>query len=520
MDAIPLDILMFVGLCLFVLTGAPIAFVLAGTATFFGILGWFLGDLNFNLLGAYPTRVFSLMTSETLVAVPLFVFMGMILQRAKIAEELLETMGALFGSIRGGLAVSVTIVGALLAASTGIVGATTVTMGLMALPVMLRFGYSPAFASGTICSAGTLGQIIPPSTVLIIMGEVLGSAYQQAQHAQGNFAAKTISVGELFAGSLLPGLMLVGIYIVYQLIVALFRPDIAPPVRGQTENTMHVGLRDVLRTLFPPLILMIGVLGSIIGGIATATEAASVGAVGATLLAGRKIERHRWSLWVAVIGGIAVMIMAANFDLRLGRPNAPAGDRALLALAAAITLAVVASLVVLWRELARENILKESLDSTARITAMIFTIVIGAYLFSLVFRGLGGDAHIIQMLEAAPGGEVGAMFLVLGLMFVLGLFLDYVEITIIVIPVIGPPLLGGGIDPIWFGVLVALVMQTSFLTPPVGYTLAYLRSVAPREVTTGAIWRGAVPFIGLQFVAILIVFLVPGLATWLPSTLF
>lgn len=520
MAALPLDLLMFAGLCLFVLTGAPIAFVLAGTATFFAILGWSLGDLNFRLLGAYPTRVFGLMTSETLVAIPLFVFMGMVLQRARIAEELLETMGALFGSIRGGLAVSVTLVGALLAASTGIVGATTVTMGLMALPVMLRFGYGAAFASGTICSAGTLGQIIPPSTVLIIMGEVLSSAYQQAQHASGNFAAKTLSVGELFAGSLLPGLVLVGLYIVYQLVIAFLRPDIAPPVRGQTSAVTDVGLRDVMRTLFPPLALMVGVLGSIIGGIATATEAASVGAVGATLLAGRKMTRRRWAIWVAIICAVAVMVMSANFDLRVGRPDAPPLDRAMLALAGALTLAVAGSLVVIWRELARLGILLPSLDSTARITAMIFTIVIGAYLFSLVFRGLGGDLRITALLEAAPGGEYGAMFLVLGLMFLLGLFLDYVEITIIVIPVVGPAILGGGIDPVWFGVLVALVLQTSFLTPPVGYTLAYLRSVAPREVSTGAIWRGAVPFIGLQFIAIAIVFFWPGLATWLPSVLF
>jgi len=331
MASLPLDLLMFAGLCLFVLTGAPIAFVLAGTATVFAILGWSLGELNFRLLGAYPTRVFGLMTSETLVAIPLFVFMGMVLQRARIAEELLETMGALFGRIRGGLAVSVTLVGALLAASTGIVGATTVTMGLMALPVMLRFGYGPSFASGTICSAGTLGQIIPPSTVLIIMGEVLSSAYQQAQHAAGNFAAKTLSVGELFAGSLLPGLVLVGLYIVYQLIIAFLRPDIAPPVRGQTDAVTDVGLGDVMRTLFPPLALMVGVLGSIIGGIATATEAASVGAVGATLLAGRKMTRRRWAIWVAVLCAAAVMVMSANLDLRLGRPDAPPFDRAMLA---------------------------------------------------------------------------------------------------------------------------------------------------------------------------------------------
>ncbi|MFZ1339578.1 MAG: TRAP transporter large permease subunit [Paracoccaceae bacterium] len=523
MTDIPLDLLMFAGLCAFVLSGAPIAFVLAGTAVLFAVLGWWLGILNFNLIGALPTRVFGTMNSETLVAIPLFVFMGMILERARIAEDLLRTMGALFGGLRGGLGVSVTLVGALLAASTGIVGATTVTMGMMALPVMLRYGYGPAYSSGIICSAGTLGQIIPPSTVLIIMGEVLSSAYQQAQQTQGNFAAEALSVGQLFAGSLLPGLLLVAIYITYQLITAYLRPDVAPAlppeaIAGADGKAPRV--RDVVRVLVPPLALIVAVLGSILGGIATATEAASVGAVGATLLAGLRAGRNRWAVAIVVLGLLVLMVLAVNFDLRLGRGNAPDLDQTLLVVAGIIALVTLLALFVIWWELWCGDVLVPAMSSTARTTSMIFAIVVGALLFSLVFRGLGGDARIKGLLEAAPGGAHGAMLAVLVMMFFLGMFLDYVEITIIAIPVVGPPILAGGVDPVWFGVLVAMVLQTSFLTPPVGYTLAYLRSVAPPSVTTMAIWTGAVPFIGLQLLAVVIIYFVPEIATWLPAQLF
>jgi tripartite ATP-independent transporter DctM subunit len=526
MSALPLDLLMLAGLCLAVLSGAPIAFVLAGTAALFGVIGWVWGGLNFNLIGAMPTRVFNTMNSEILVAIPLFVFMGMILERARIAEDLLRTMGALFGGLRGGLGVSVTLVGALLAASTGIVGATTVTMGLMALPVMLRYGYGPAYSSGIICSAGTLGQIIPPSTVLIIMGEVLSSAYQQAQHSQGNFAAKTISVGELFAGSLFPGLMLVGIYITYQLIAAALRPDIAPALppdataAGSGAKGEKLRAIDVIAVLMPPLVLIVAVLGSILGGIATATEAASVGAVGATVLAGMRSGRNNWAIWLAILGLGVLMVMAANTDLRLGRPDAPTADRVLLALAGIVAALSALGLGVIWRDLWRDGILVPAMSSTARTTSMIFTIVVAALLFSLVFRGLGGDLRIKEMLEAAPGGAHGAMLAVLVMMFFLGMFLDYVEITIIAIPVVGPPILAAGVDPIWFGVLIALVLQTSFLTPPVGYTLAYLRSVAPPSVSTQAIWLGAVPFIMLQLLAVVVIYFIPAIATWLPAQLF
>lgn len=527
MTGMPLDLLMFAGLFVLVLIGAPIAFVLVATAVIFGLIGLSLGELNFNMIGALPSRIFDTMVSEALIAIPLFVFMGMVLERSRIAEDLLRTMGALFGELRGGLGVSVTVVGALLAASTGIVGATTVTMGLMALPVMLRYGYNASYSSGVICSAGTLGQIIPPSTVLIIMGEVLASAYQRAQHSQGNFAAKTMSIGELFAGSLLPGLMLVGLYILYQFIAARLKPSLAPPIppraiegAGGKAGAARVSRHEVLSVLIPPLVLIVAVLGSILGGIATATEAAAVGAVGATLLAGMRTGRNIWALWVAVLGLVILMVMAANFDLRLGRPDPPTGDQVVLAIAGAIALACAVAIAVIWRDLGRTEILRPAMSSTARTTSMIFTLIIGALLFSLVFRGLGGEERIRDLLESTPGGPHTMLFFVLFMMFLLGLFLDYVEITIIAIPVVGPPILAAGIDPIWFGVLIALTLQTSFLTPPVGYTLAYLRSVAPPSVSTLQIWGGAVPFILLQLLAVLIVYSLPGLATWLPGQLF
>lgn len=525
MESLPLDLLMFAALCVAVLSGAPIAFVLAGSAAIFAVIGWYAGVLNFNLIGALPTRVFNTMISETLIAIPLFIFMGMVLERSRIAEELLRTMGSLFGQLRGGLGISVTLVGALLAASTGIVGATTVTMGLMALPVMLRYGYGPAYSSGVICSAGTLGQIIPPSTVIIIMGEVLASAYQQAQHKLGNFAAKTVSVGELFSGALLPGLLLVGIYILYQLVVGVVRPELCPPLPREAAvggrgsgRAPHLG--DVLKVLFPPLALIVAVLGSILGGVATATEGAAVGAVGATILAGLRSGRNRWATWMAVGGVVLLFVLAARYDLRLGRPNAAAFDQNMLRFAGLVAVASLVALAVIWFDLFRDRILVAAMSATARTTAMIFTIVIGATLFSLVFRGLGGEVRIERILESVPGGAHGALIAVLIMMFFLGMFLDYVEITIIVIPVVGPPILAGGVDPIWFGTLVALVMQTSFLTPPVGYTLAYLRSVAPPSVTTQAIWLGAIPFVGLQLLAVVIVYFLPGIATWLPSKLF
>lgn len=518
---LPLDLLMFAALCLFIMSGVPMVFVLAGTAILFAALGAASGAFDLPLLGALIPRVFSVMTSETLVAIPLFVFMGLMLERSKIAEELLEAMGTLFGRVRGGLAVSVSIVGMLLAASTGIVGATTVTMGLMALPAMLRRGYDPAFACGSICAAGTLGQIIPPSTVMVVMGEVLSAAYQQAQYAQGKFSVQTISVGQLFAGSLLPGLMLVGLYIVYQLGYAFLRPQAAPAMPRAEDGRAHLSASELFHALVPPLVLIAAVLGSILGGVATPTEAAAIGAAGATLLAAKRAARGRaWAVWTVIGATVVLVAMAAQFDLRLGRDAATAGDRIAIGVAAAVAAALVVGLAAALRDLARTGVLGAAAGATMSINAMVFAIVIGASLFSLVFIGLGGEARVERLLGELPGGTTGAIVAVMIIMFILGLWLDYVEISIIVIPVVGPFLLKAGVDPIWFGVMVALNMQTSFLSPPVGYTLSYLRAVAPPSVTTGMIWRGVVPFMGLQILAMGILAMAPQLATWLPGVLF
>jgi TRAP-type mannitol/chloroaromatic compound transport system permease large subunit len=513
-----LDLLMFVSLCLLILTGIPVVFLLTGCAIVFGALGIAFGVFDLFLLGALAQRIFGTMTGDTLVAIPLFVFMGIMLERSKIAEDLLEAMGRLFGSVRGGLAISVSVVGALLAASTGIVGATVVTMGLMALPAMLRRGYDKRFACGSICAAGTLGQIIPPSTVMVILGEVISAAYQQAQLAQGRFSVETVSVGQLFAGAMIPGLLLVGLYILYQLVIAFLRPGIAPAI--PKEEAGRISGRELARALLPPIVLIVAVLGSILGGIATPTEAAAVGAIGATLLAGLRQPGNPLPILAGGLAAVALALLGAAFDMRLGRQAPPVSDQAAIWAGAALAVTMAFGIAVaLWRCL-RSGVLSAVSHSTMTITAMIFATLIGATLFSLVFRGLGGEETVKAMLEAIPGGQMGALLAVMAVIFVMGFFLDFVEITIIVIPIVGPVLLMMGIDPIWLAVLIALNLQTSFLTPPFGFSLFYLGGVAQRWVNTWDIYRGVVPFVALQLAAIGLVMAFPALATWLPGVLF
>ncbi|MBM3521337.1 MAG: TRAP transporter large permease subunit [Alphaproteobacteria bacterium] len=516
-----LDLLMFLSLCLLILTGLPVVFILTGCAVGFGAIGIALGVFEFHLLGALAQRIFGTMTSEVLVAIPLFVFMGIMLEKSKIAEELLEAMGRLFGSVRGGLAISVSIVGALLAASTGIVGATVVTMGLMALPAMLRRGYRPWFACGTICAAGTLGQIIPPSTVMVILGEVLSAAYQQAQMAQGKWSIQTVSVGELFAGSMLPGLVLVGLYILYQLVIAWLRPDVAPAIPRAEIDAQRVTTGQIIHALVPPIVLIVAVLGSILGGVATPTEAASVGAIGATLLAGLRLDEARpWPIYLAGLCVVGMVILGSNFDMRIGRANASGAEQVAMAGAAVLALGlgygIVAALARCWRR----DVLEGVMRATTLITAMIFATLIGATLFALVFRGLGGDELVKGFLAGIPGGKYGAIAVVMAVIFAMGFFLDFVEITIIVIPIVGPILLAMDIDPVWLGVLIAVNLQTSFLTPPFGFSLFYLRGVAPPSVRTLDIYKGIVPFVLLQLVGLSLVVVFPSLATWLPKLLF
>lgn len=450
--------LMFVATILIVLAGFPVAFTLAGTALGFAALGMSLGVFDPSLLGALGTRYFGTMTNEVLVAVPLFVFMGVMLERSKIAEELLTTMGELFGTLRGGLGMSVILVGALLAASTGIVGATVVTMGLLSLPVMTRAGYDPKLASGAICASGTLGQIIPPSTVLIFMGDILQGANQQAQLEMGNFSPEPLSVGQLFAGAMLPGLILVVFYMCWIGFRAITAPESCPAL-DQTPEQRRGLVGRVLRALLPPLILIFAVLGSILGGIATPTESASVGAVGAMVLAASK------------------------------------------------------------RSLSMD-VLTAVMRSTLTISSMVFVILLGASVFSLVFRGLGGEDVVYDMLAAMPGGAAGAVLIVMVVIFVLGFFLDTFEIIFITVPIAAPILIRLGVDPIWLGVVIGMNLQTSFLTPPFGFALFYLRGVADAAIRTLDIYRGAVPFVGLQIAGIALLWAAPGLATWLPDQLF
>lgn len=448
-----LPFLMFLALFAALLAGYGVAATLAGVAIIFACIGYVTGTFNLNDLGFLPSRLFGIMTNQTLIAVPLFIFMGVTLERSKIADTLLTGLSTMLGGVRGGVAIAVIFVGMLMAASTGIVGATVVTMGLLSLPVMLKQRYDPGLATGTIVATGTLGQIIPPSIALVLLGDVLSGAYQQAQLKSGVFAPDTVSVGDLFAGSLIPGLLLVVCYMIYVAIRARINPEVAPK---NPDSTAEVDWLSVAQGLAPPVLLIVAVLGSILAGYATPTEAAGVGAAGALLLS------------------------------------------------------------ILYRALTWE-VLKEILERTLTTTSMVFFILIGASVFSLVFRGLGGDDVVHSLLQAMPGGAMGALAIVMIVIFLLGFVLDFIEITYVVIPIVGPILLAMGIDPVWLGVLIAINLQTSFLTPPFGFALFYLRGVAPTSVTTIDIYRGAVPFVLLQLLVLLAIAGMPQLATWLPG---
>ncbi len=449
-ELIPL--FLFLCVCLALMLGYPVAFTLAGSALLFAGLGIINGVFDPALLSAMPSRLYGTMTNYTLVAVPLFVLMGVMLEKSRVAEELLENMARACGKLPGGLGISVVLVGMLLAASTGIVGATVVTMGLMSLPTMLKRGYQPSLATGVICATGTLGQIIPPSIALVLLGDVLSSAYQQAQMSQGIFNPSPVSVGDLFMGAVIPGLMLVGMYIAYVLFTAIVSPHKAPRV----VETEGVSGWVILKSLVPPVGLIVVVLGSILTGAATPTEAAGVGALGAMLLAASK-----------------------------GKLN----------------LAMI----------------KDVTRSTTKVTGMVFTILIGASLFSLVFRGFGGDELIEAFFADLPGGVFGATLLVMLVIFLLGFILDFIEITFVVVPIVAPVLLTMGVDPVWLGIMIAINLQTSFLTPPFGFALFYLRGVAPDSVATSEIYRGVTPFIVLQLLLLVMLSVWPELATWLPQ---
>jgi len=506
----------------FLLCGFPVAFTLGGTALIFGGLGVVSGVLELRDLMLYPDRIFGTMTNSVLMAVPLFVFMGVMLERSKVAEELLESMSYLMRRVRGGLGISVTIVGALLAASTGIVGATVVTMGLISLPTMLRRGYSPSLAAGTIAAAGTLGQIIPPSIVLILLGDVLSTAYLNVRRELGDAATHTaISVGDLFAGALLPGLALVVMYLVYQFGVAIFRPQDAPPYDDARDEHDTGETPSVLQAFFPPFSLIVAVLGSILSGIATPTEAASVGAIGSLFLAAIKTgDGSKWPIYLGLYAIITLLFLNAFFDLRMNLVVIPMANQIAIGLAllscALVALAIIAAIL----NTIRNGVLTAVVRSTAQTTSMVFVILIGASLFSLVLLGYGSDDIVRDMLSNLAGGKITALIVVMLVMFVLGFFLDFIEITFVVVPIVAPALFLMGVDPIWLGVMMALNLQTSFLTPPFGFALFYLRGVAPASISTGQIYRGAVPFIIIQVIALGALALFPALATWLPEVVF
>ena len=452
------SVLLFLAVIVVLLAGYPVAFTLAGTAILFAVIGLLTGHFEAGYLSALPSRLFGIMTNETLIAVPLFIFMGITLERAKIAEDLLETLSSLFGSYRGGLGLAVILVGMLLAASTGIVGATVVTMGLLSLPTMLKRGYDPALSTGVISASGTLGQIIPPSIVLVLLGDVLSSAYQQSQLEQGIFSTKTVSVGDLFAGAVIPGVLLVGCYMLYLIVLSFAKPETMP--RGEKSTAQGFALvKKVFLVLLPPLFLIVAVLGSIIAGVATITEAAGVGAVGALCLALLKKELS-------------------------------------------------------WAKT------KEVMQGTAKLTSMVFLILIGASVFSLVFRGYEGDELVQSFLLSVPGGVAGVLIVVMLAMFLLGFVLDFIEITFVVVPIVAPAILALGVDPIWLGIMIAVNLQTSFLTPPFGFALFYLRGVAPPEVATKSIYKGVLPFVCIQLLMLLLLALFPELVTWLPAKLY
>jgi tripartite ATP-independent transporter DctM subunit len=455
-----LVVAMVVAVCALLLVGYPVALTLAGVSLGFAAIGAASGVMNLALLGALPARIFGVMSNDVLLAIPLFIFMGVMLERSRIAEDLLETMGRLFGALPGGLGFSVIVVGVLLAAAKGVVGATTVTMGLIVLPTMLRHGYDKALAAGTVAATATLAQIFPPATVLVLLGDQLSNSYQAAQLEEGNFAPQTVSVADLFAGAIIPGLVLVLLYLFYLIGVAIFFPQKSPAIAPDPDAPHGFALaRRLIAVLIAPIALILAVLGSILGGVATPTEAASVGAVGAILLA-------------ALRSGAAGLLMPV-------------------------------------------------MVRTTQITSMIFVILIGATLFSLVFRGLGGDVMVERALTNLPGGVAGATLAVMAALFLLGFVMDAFEIIFVVVPIVAPVLLKmPGVDPVWLGIMMAVNLQTSYMHPPLGPTLFYLRGVAPPEVTTRHIYLGIIPYVLIQLAMLVALWFLPALATWLPHRLY
>jgi len=452
-----LSLLLFISIIAILLLGVPVSLALAGTSLIFAVIGIFLGEFEASFLTGLPNRIYGIMTNPTLLAIPLFVFMGITLEKSKIAENLLESLSVLFSGIRGGLAIAVTLIGMLLAASTGIVGATVVTMGLLALPTMQKNNYSTELSTGIICASGTLGQIIPPSIVLVMLGDVISSSYQYSQMNLGNYSPRTVSVGDLFAGALIPGVILVLFYISYILLISYIDPKSAP--KNKESDIGPENPKKIISSLLPPLGLMVLVLGSILLGMASPTEAAGIGAFGALIIS-------------------------------------------------------------YTRKTLNKKIVLEISNSTLKITGMVFFILISASVFSLVFRGFSGDELVHNFLTGLPGDKVSAMIITMIVIFILGFILDFIEITFVVIPIVAPILLGMGFDPVWLGIMIAINLQTSFLTPPFGFALFYLRGVAPDTVKTQQIYKGIIPFVLIQIIMLVILSIYPEIITFLPDYIY
>ena len=452
-----LSLLLFISIIAILLLGVPVSLALAGTSLIFSVIGIFLGEFEASFLTGLPNRIFGIMTNPTLLAIPLFVFMGITLEKSKIAENLLESLSILFSGIRGGLAIAVTLIGMLLAASTGIVGATVVTMGLLALPTMQKNNYSTELSTGIICASGTLGQIIPPSIVLVMLGDVISSSYQYTQMNLGNYSPRTVSVGDLFAGALIPGVILVLFYISYILLISYIDPKSAP--KNKESDIDPESTKKIISSLLPPLGLMVLVLGSILLGMATPTEASGIGAFGALIIS-------------------------------------------------------------YTRKTLNKKIVLEISNSTLKITGMVFFILISASVFSLVFRGFSGDELVHNFLTGLPGDKVSAMIITMIVIFILGFILDFIEITFVVIPIVAPILLGMGFDPVWLGIMIAINLQTSFLTPPFGFALFYLRGVAPDTVKTQQIYKGIIPFVFIQIIMLVVLSIYPEIVTFLPDYIY
>lgn len=514
---------MFASVCGILLCGFRVAFALAGTGLIFAAIGVLTGTFDSGFLLALPGRIFPLITRDILMAVPLFVFMGVMLEKSRLAEDLLSSISDLFGPLRGGLGIAVILVGALLAASTGIVGATVVTMGLMSLPTMMKRGYDPSLSTGAIAASGTLGQIIPPSIVLVILGDQLSTAFNEAQR-RPDFVGDggVVSVGDLFTGALLPGLILVLLYAAYIAFVAIIRPASAPAVPWPEGSSPRTLIWRALRAILPPILLIVAVLGSILSGYATPTRGAALGALGAILLAAYKSgEDMPWLRRAAILAALGAALMVIvdllPVDTRLNQDEWSGGEILATTLAVIGALLLFAGSFAALARLLKDGLLSETSRSTLHITSMVFVILIGATIFSLVFRGFGGDELVAHALSSAPGGTMGALILVMIVMFLLGFFLDFIEITFVVVPLVAPVLLAAGMDPVWLGILMALNLQTSFLTPPFGFALFYLRGVTPPDIATTQIYKGAIPFIGIQIFVLALVAFFPDIATGLVS---